>query len=280
MELQLRRGKKELMIVFLRKRIMTSWANLHSVSLKKKQEPPIRFFFSSSSTDYASTTLAFLYSMLYCQRSAEAFYVYDSEGYVQPLFKTNPVIHYVKEMPTSGTNLYDELHQVAPVLSPMSYTTLKRTIKALYQLNSETNAKIDLFLSNFGVIRQQYDVGLVLEDPTDVTAAISGLKLLQKRIGKKTLNIFVATNTMDLLRKFAQDGDPSWSYMSMMRNSAPTDKQYKLLKTLAEVSILQKINYLAFRFSTPLGKLLFLTSENVTTESQVVSLDGASWKAL
>lgn len=257
---------------------MSSWANLKAVSLKKKQEPTIRYFFSSSSTDYSSVTLAFLYSILYCQKSAEAFYVYDSEGLFQPLFNTTPMIHYLKETPASGTNLYDELHQVAPVLNQMNYTTLKRNIKSIYKLNGEANARVDTFLSNFGVIRQQYDVGLVLQDPADVTAAISGLKLLQKRLGKKTLNIFVAADTIDLLRQFATGGDPSWSYMSMMRNNAPTDKQYKLLKTLGELSILQKINYLAMRFSSPLGKLLYLTSDNVTTESQVLSLDGTSWK--
>ena len=167
------------MIVFLRKRIMSSWANLQSASLRKKQEPTIRFFFSSNSTEYHSNTLAFLYSILYCQRSAEAFYVYDPDGLFQPLFKTTPVIHYLKEMPNSGTNLYEELFQVVPVLSTMNYTNLKRNIKSLYQLNSETNTRIDTFLSNFGVIRQQYDVGLVLEDPADVPASISGLKLLQ-----------------------------------------------------------------------------------------------------
>ena len=279
MELSLSCGKKEHMIVFLRKRIMSSWANLRSASLRKKPEPTIRYYFSSSSTDYYSATLAFLYSILYCQRSAEAFYVYDTEGFFQPLLNTSPVIHYLKEAPSSGTNLYDEQVQVVPVLSSLSYTNLKRNIKALYTLNSETNAKLDAFLSNFGVIKQQYDVGLILENPTDVAASISGIKLLQKRIGKKTLNIFVATDNIDLLRQFAEKGDPSWSYMSMMRQNSPTDKQYNLLKCLAELSILQKINFLAFRFSSPFAKLLYLTSENVNTESQVVSLDGASWKA-
>ena len=267
------------MIVLIAKRIMSSWANLQSAALRKKQEPSIRYYFSSSSTDYASVTLAFLYSILYCQRSAEAFYCYDSEGLFQPLFNTTPMIHYLKETPASGTNLYDELHQVAPVLNQMNYTTLKRNIKSIYKLNPETNARVDTFLSNFGVIRQKYDVGLVLEDASDVPAAFAALKLLQKRIGKKTLNIFVATDKMDLLRQFATGGDPSWSYMSMMRHNAPTDKQYKLLKALAEISILQKIESLALRLSSPLGKLLFLTSDNVNAESQVLSLDGTSWKA-
>lgn len=267
------------MIVLLRKRIMSSWANLRAIPSKKKEQT-IRYYFAASSSDYASSTLAFLYSLLFTQKSAEPFFAYDKEGYFQPLLKVNPVIHYLKEVPSIGTNLYEDLFQVVPVLKPISFATLKRTIKSMYEFNSETNARIDVFLSNFGVIRQQYDVGLILEDAADVTAAFAGLKLLQKRIGKKTLNVFVVTDNIELLKQFALGGDPSWSYMSMMRNNQPTDKNFTLMKTLAEINLLQKIGFLAMRLSSPLGKLVYLTSDQVSSESQVVSLDKSSWKVL
>ena len=267
------------MIVLLRKRIMSSWANLRSVPPKKK-ELSLRYYFSSSAADYSSSTLAFLYSIVFTQRSAEPFYVHDTQGYFQPLLKGNPVIHYLKETPSTGSNLYDDLYQVAPVLTAVNLASLKRTIKSMYEFNPETSSRIEAFLSNFGVIRQKYDVGLVLEDGTDVQAAFTGLKQLQKRLGRKTLNIFVATDTMELLRQFATGGDPTWSYMSMMRNNAPTDKTYKLMKTLGEISLLQKIDFLAMRLSSPLGKLLFLISDQVNTEGQVLSLDKSSWKVL
>lgn len=258
---------------------MSSWANLRAVASKKK-EVVLRYYFSSPSSDYASSTLAFLYSLLFTQRSAEPFYAYDTEGYFQPLLQGNPVIHYVKEEPTTGTNLYHELYQVNPVLSTMSLVNLKRNIKTMYEFNSETKNRIENFLSNFGVIRQEYDVGLVLLEPDDVKNSFVGLKQLQKRIGKKTLNILVVTEDIALLKQFATGGDPSWSYMSMARQNAPTDKTYTLLKTLAEIKLLQNIGFLALRLSTPLGKLLFLTSEKVNTESQVISLDNSTWKVL
>ena len=267
------------MILLLGNRIMSSWANLRSAPTKKK-ELTVRYFFSPSSDDYASSTLAFLYSLVFTQKSAEPFYAQDTYGYFQPLLKVNPVIHYLKEVPTSGTNLYDDLYQVAPVLNQTSFINLKRTIKSMYEFNPETSARIEAFLANFGVIRQKYDVGLVLEDTNDVTAAFTGLKQFQKRTGKKNLNVFVATNDMNLLRQFAMGGDPSWSYMSMMRNNAPTDKNYKLMKTLCEITLLKNIEFLAVKLSSPIGKLLFLTSEQVNTEGQVVSLDNAGWKVL
>lgn len=260
-------------------RNMTSWANKTSISLAKKKEPTIRFYYSSPSEDYASSTLSFLYSIVFCQKSAEAFYAHDAQGFFQPILKGSPVIHYIKELPSSGTNLYTELYQAIPVLSPMSYANLKRNIRALYELNQETSAKIDAFLSNFSILRQAFDVGLVLEQPEDVANSITGLKALQKRVGKKGFRIFVMTEDIELVRQFAQQGDPSWSYVSLLRKDSPTDKQYTLLKRLSEIQLIQKTDFLAVRLGSPLGKLLFLLNEKVNSESQVVSLDKTSWKA-
>jgi hypothetical protein len=258
---------------------MTSWANLRSIPTKKT-EPTIRYYFSSPSDNYADSTLSFLYSVLFSQKSAEPIYIYDTEGYFQPLLKTSPILHYLKASPSTGTNLADDMSQVNPVLSLVPYATLKRNVKSLYQFNQETFARVEAVMSNFGVLRQTFDVGLVLLEPSDVQAAISGLKTLQKRVGKKNFHIFVMTESIDLLREFAFNGDKSWSYMSTLRQDGKTDKQSKLLKTLSDITILQQVDYLAIQMNSSIGKLLYLTNEKVTLESQLVSLDGASWKVL
>ena len=266
------------MIVLLRKRIMTSWANMNRVPLKKK-EPTIRSFFASSE-DYATSTLQFLYSFIYSQRAAEPFYIHDTKGYFQPLIKTSPILHFVKEAPSGATNLATNLSQMAPVVNSINLVSLKRTISSIFQYNGETMFKIDSFLSNFGLLRQTFDVGIVLDISGCVPTVIAGVAKLQKRIGKKNLRLFVMTNDMDMLREFATKGDPSWSYVSMMRFEPPNDKQYELFKTLSEIKLMQQTDYLACRLGSPLGKLLFLTSEKVNTESQVVSVDGQGWKAM
>jgi hypothetical protein len=257
---------------------MSSWANLRTVPTKKK-EPTIRFYFSSSDT-YADATLAFLYSVLYTQKSAEPIYVHDTQGFFQPLLKVNPTLHYLKEAPSSGTNLNDDLSQMAPVLQNLSFASLKRSVASLYQFNQQTFARVEAVMSNFGVLRQTFDVGLVLLEPRDVQAAIDGLKRLQKRTGKKSFHIFVMTQDVDLLREFAFNGDKSWSFMSTLRQDMKTDKESMLLKTLCDISLMQKVDYLAIQMSSSIGKLLFLTNEKVTLENQVVSLDNTSWKVL
>ena len=266
------------MIVLLRKRIMTSWANMNRMPLKKK-EPTIRSFFASSE-DYATSTLQFLYSFIYSQRAAEPFYIHDTQGYFQPLIKTSPILHFVKESPSGATNLATNLSQMAPVVNSLNLVSLKRTVSSIFQYNGETMFKIDSFLSNFGLLRQTFDVGIVLDISGCVPTVIAGVAKLQKRIGKKNLRLFVMTNDMDMLREFATKGDPSWSYVSMMRFEPPADKQYELFKTLSEIKLMQQTDYLACRLGSPLGKLLFLTSEKVNTESQVVSVDGQGWKAM
>ena len=257
---------------------MTSWANMNRIPLKQK-EPTIRSFFSSSE-DYPTSTLYFLYSFVYSQRAAEPFYIHDTKGYFQPLVKTSPILHFVKEAPPGATNLATNLSQMAPVVNAITLTTLKRTISSIFQYNGETQFKIDSFLSNFGLLRQTFDIGIVLDISGSVSAAISGTATLQKRIGKKNLRIFVMTDDMDMLREFASKGDPSWSYVSMMRFEPPNDKQYVLFKMLSELKLMQQTDYLVCRLGSPLGKLLFLTSEKVNTESQVVSLDRQGWKAM
>ena len=258
---------------------MTSWANMKTIPLKKK-EPMIRSYFSSPSNDYTTSTLGFLYSFLYCQRSAEPYYIYDPNGYFQPLLKTSPILHFLKDLPSQATNFASDPQTLAPVLNSMSLPTLKRITDSILQYNNETNYKIDTFLSNFGLTKQTFDVGIVLDVSGCVPIVNSGLKLFQKRTGKKTLKVFVMTENMEYLREFATSGDPSWSYTSLMRMNAPTEKDYQLTKILAELRIMQQVDFLAFRFATPLGKLLYLTNPKVNAESQVISVDGQGWKAL
>jgi hypothetical protein len=186
----------------------------------------------------------------------------------------------VKEAPSSGTNLTHEMSLMAPVLTNVSFATLKRSILSLYQFNQLTSARVEAVMSNFGLLRQTFDVGLVLLEPKDVQAAIAGLKGLQKKTGKKTLRIFVMTEDVELLRNFASQGEPSWSFMSTLKQTMKTDKDSLLLKTLCDITLMQKVDYLAVQMKSSIGKLLFLTNEKVSLESQVVSLDGSSWKVL
>jgi hypothetical protein len=255
---------------------MSSWTNKNATSLKKKE--PVRNFFSSDE-DYATSTLKFLYTYVYLQRNADPFFVYDANGYFEPLLKANPVIHYVKQA-EQGTNYANDIKSFEPVFKSMSLPTFKRTIDSIYKYNPFTQSKIENIVTTSGLRKQVYDAGIVLDISGCVPVVINGLKQLQKKTGKKTMSIFVMTNDLNLLREFAMKGDPSWNFTSLMRNNAPQDKDYLLFKTLAELQIMREIEYLALRFSAPLGKLLYLTSSKVTMENQVIRLDNSSWKLL
>ncbi len=257
---------------------MTSWGSIRTNPLKQK-EPTIRSYYSSES-DYATSTLQMLYSFVYCQRVAEPFYIHDKKGYFQPLLQVSPILHYVKESPPGATNFADDVNQLAPVLNQLSFNTLKRTIQSLFLYNNETKARIDTFLSNFGLVKQTFDVGIVLDISGCVAQVIPLLKQFQKRTGKKTLRVFVMTDTMNLLQEFAQKGDPSWSYVSMMRFNTPQDDTYKLLKTLSEFHLMKQIEFVAVKLGSSVGKLLYLSSEKVVNESQILAIDGVSWKVL
>ena len=169
---------------------------------------------------------------------------------------------------------------MAPVINAMNQNTMKRTVNSIFQYNGETEFKIDTLLSNFGLNRQSFDVGIVLDISGCVPQVVSSLKTFQKRTGKKTLKIFITTQDMNLLREFAQKGDSSWNYLSMMRDG-PASSALGMqgpappFKAPAELKLMRQIETVFVRYSNPLGKLLYLTSENA-----VISFDGQMWKAM
>ena len=253
---------------------MSSWANLKSVPSKKKES--IRNYFSPLSSNYAESSLAFLYTYMYLQRNAEPCYVYDKDSFFQPLLETSAVIHYLREEPNSGENLATNLSSFAPILNAMSLTSLKRNISNVFQYNGQTKDRINDALSKYGLTKPTFDVGVILDISGCVPLVFSALRTFQKRTGKKTLKVFIATESMDLLKEFATKGDSSWTYVSLLRGGTIPN----LLKSMCELKLLQDIDYIVGKFSTPLGKLVFLTNPKLTMESQFMSVDGSSWKAL
>lgn len=253
---------------------MSSWANLKIVPSKKKES--IRNYFSSLSSNYAESSLAFLYTHVYLQRNAEPFYVYDKDGFFQPLLETSAVVHYLREEPNSGENLATNISSFAPILNLTSLTSLRRNASNIFQYNGQTKDRINDALSKYGLNKPIFDVGVILDISGCVPLVFTALRTLQKRTGKKTLKVFIATDSMELLKEFATKGDSTWSYVSLMRTGVPSN----LLKTMCEVKLLQEIDYIVGKFSTPMGKLIYLTNPKLTMESQFMSVDGSTWKAL
>ena len=253
---------------------MSSWANLKSIPSKKKES--VRTYFSSSTTDYASATLEFLYSHIFSQRNAEPFYVYDKEGFFQPLLQTSAVIHYIKEEPPAGLNLATHLSMTTPTVSSMSLNAVKRATTSVLQYNGQTQDRLNDALSKYGLVKPSFDVGVILDISGCVPLVFSALRTFQKRTGKKTLKVFVSTDSLELLREFATKGDPTWTYVSLIRTGVPPT----LVKTLCELKLLQEIDFIVGKFSNPMGHLVYLTSPKLTIESQFLSVDGSRWKAL
>lgn len=253
---------------------MSSWANLKIVPSKKKET--IRNYYSSTSSDYATACVGFFFSHIYFQRNAEPYYVYDKDGFFQPLLNTSAVIHYLKEEPSPGMNLANSLSTTYPIVNALSLNTLRKNASTIFQYNGQTQEKINDALSKYGQVKPVFDVGVILDISGCVPLVFSALRTFQKRTGKKTLKIFISTDSVELLREFATKGDPTWSYVSLLRSGVPST----LLKTLCELKLLQDIEYIVGKLSNPMGKLVYLTSPKITMESQFLSIDGSTWKAV
>lgn len=252
---------------------MSSWANRNAVPIKK-QEPIIQNYFSCSE-DYVTSSLLFFYSFAYCQRMAEPFYILDTQGHFQPLLNTSPILHFVKAVPSNARNLAEDLSFLAPVINQYSVVTLKRNLQSIFSYNGNTFQRVDNYLSTMGLQRQTFDAGITLDMSGCVPAILQELKAFQKRTGKKTLRIFAMVDNVNLLREFALQGDPSWSFVSLLRTGPPLSTDDFLLKTLGELRMLKKLDFVLTRFSSALGKFLYLWCEG-----QVTSYDKQAWKAL
>jgi hypothetical protein len=254
---------------------MSSWAN-RMVVPGKKQGPTISSYYEPSD-DYFSSTVAFFYWSVYQQRTAEPFYIHDTKGFFQPLLTPNPTFHYIKEVPSSASKL-ESLRQTGTVLTSLSAAFLRRAASSLLQFNGQTNARIDSLLLNSGVMKDSFDAGIVLDVSGCVPHVINSLHGIQKRLAKKTLRVFVASESLSLVEQFARTGDPSWSFVSLLRKTPP-DAETLFWKRLAEFKVLRSQENLVVRLESPLGSLLYLTASKIQLDSQIVSWDGSRWKA-
>lgn len=252
---------------------MSSWAN-RSVSLTKPQEPP-RYPFFSPSEDFPASLLGCLYWSLYHQRVADPFYIYDPRGDLQPILNGTPTHRFLKE-PSTGSHLSIAAGETASLLSSLSLVPLKRMVASTFVYSSQTTFQINQFLASAGLLKQSFDIGILLDTSGSVPKVIQSVKSLQKRLGKKTLSLFLATDNPVLLQDFVQKGDPSWTFRTLIRPNGSRVYETSRLKTLAEIDILRTIGALVLSYTSPMGKLLFLT--NQATPSQFVAWDGSSWK--
>lgn len=254
---------------------MTSWANLQVA--KQRKGPTITSYFEVQGDDLFSNLIDFSYTFVSKQRSAEPMYVYDKKGMIQTLLKVNPVIHYVKEVPTSASNIHYDMNSIKQSIQNVNSNTLRKTIQSINILNSEKELLVQNNLKSNVIGSSQFDVGLVLDISGSAMQAVKALKDFQARTYKKTLKIFIMTDNIHYLHDFVRNGDKTWTFSSLMRNKMPEGEEAYTLKHLSEVYLLQNIPHLFLNTKTPVGKYLYLTSKTMSSmDSSIQNLDGSS----
>lgn len=253
---------------------MTSWANLQVA--KQRKGPLISSYFEVQGDDLFSNLVDFSYTFVSKQRSAEPMYVYDKKGMIQNLIKVSPIIHYVKEIPSSATNIHHDMTSIKQSIQNVNMNTLRKTIQSINIFNSEKELLVQNNLKSNVIGSSQFDVGIVLDVSGSALQAVKALKAFQARTYKKTIKIFVMTDNIHYLHDFVINGDKSWTFSSLMRNKLTTDPESMSLKMLSEVYLLQQIPHLFLNTQTSLGKYLYLTSKMMTSmDSSIQNLDGS-----
>ncbi len=259
---------------------MSSWANLHAN--KQRKGPTISSYLEISTDDDLFTNLLrFSYVFVAKQRSAEPMYVYDKKGMVQNLLKVSPVVHYIKEVPSTASNILYDIDSCVKVLQTMNVSTVRKTVQSINILNSEKELLVQNNLKSNLVNASQFDCGIVLDVSGSAVQAVNALKIFQARTFKKTLKIFVMTNNYHYLHEFVTKGDKSWTFASLMKNKMPETEEAMTLKILSDTYLMQSIPHIFVTPSTSVGRYLYLTTKSISAmDSSVNSLDGENFSIL
>lgn len=259
---------------------MSSWANLQVN--KQRKGPMISSYLEITSDDDLFTNLLrFSYVFVAKQRVAEPMYVYDKKGILQNLLKVSPVVHYVKEVPSTASNILYDMTSCVNILKSMNTTTLRKTIQSINIINSEKELLVQNNLKSNLLSASQFDCGIVLDVSGSAVQAVKALKTFQTRTFKKTLKIFVMTNNFHYLHEFVTHGDKSWTFASLMKNKMPSDEDSIYLKMLSDTYLMQSLPHIFVSPSTSVGKYLYLTTKSISAmDSSVNTLDGENFSII
>lgn len=279
---------------------MTSWIT-QRVPVKSKQ-PSFSYYFQTNQDGWGDIFYNYLCSAIYSQRSGNMLYVYDKSNNISDTFhilegviSSHANVIFLKEKPSQGVNLMTSISQTFPILKPMSVRRLRRDAEGFFWFNRDAQQSIAMNLINNGIERTVYDIGVQIRSSKDIPIAsyIDTVKKVQRDIGKKSLSIFVMTDSYSHYLKFKDAADPSWKVFTLATDTPffaegynpstfeelSTDERIKMYyHFLTELWVMQNITNLVVSYSSSVGRFLYLMNRHQENGGSMTSVDGEAAK--
>lgn len=286
---------------------MTSW--ITKTAPVKPKQPTLSYFFQPTEGGLCSNFNSFLYSVIYSQKQGDILYVYDKPNCVsanfslfEEILRGNANVIYLKEKPNIGYNLMDKISQTYGALTNISIRQIRIIAQNVFWYNTETQQRITNNLQKKGIERTIFDVGVHIRSGDKITTGemkevpiikyIESLQVIQRRLNKKTMNIFVMTDNYSLYEELKKSGDASWTYTTFATNTPyftnghvqldfnllPIEQRFELFyQFLTELWVMQNISNLVVSYSSNVGRFLHIMNRQLANGGNILSVDITKW---
>lgn len=273
------------------KYIMTSWLKLNVVKPIEKKNS---LMFETTDGGFCSQFNQYLYAVLYSEKEELPLFVNDSTNAVSiryPLIKhtfaAHPSITFTETQTLTSTSLKRRVASIRAFVNDISPNELRLAARNIFTWNPLLLEKVQQMLDEES-IPFEFDVGVHIriggeQKPIPVDTYIREIKTYQAKEKKKTLTIFIMTDSSKALDEFLRKKDASWTvnyfksplsvngHVQREFNAAnPRTRMNAYLNFIAELVSIQKAEHIVCSFSSNVGRFLYLTVDDSTS---IVSVD-------
>jgi hypothetical protein len=278
------------MIVLDHKRIMSSWQpqrpSLKLLSLDK-------IYCKTSTSGYCSNFFNFFMCYSFATMKKQTLYLNDTKNNISrdyhlilDTFQPSPRIEYTILDGLTSHQIHNK--EMREYFEALPEDVLRHEAKQIFRFSKKTQTALDSLKQGL----PSFDCGIHVRTGDKITTGemlaiplqryIEELSRFQKETQKKTLMIYLMTDSKDVVTTFQKTKDPSWTIQSLPSpvesmsghdqhryNALPTaTKQKAFYHFLAEVQLLQECPHVICTFSSNIGRFL-----NLTRQGTIFSLD-------
>ena len=272
------------------KYIMTSWLKLNVVKpLEKKNS----LMFETTDGGFCSQFNQYLYAVLYSEKEQLPLIVNDSTNAVSiryPLIKntftTDSSITFTDTQVLTSTPLKRRVASIRTFVNDISSNELRLHARKIFTWNPLLLVNVQQMLDEES-IPFDFDVGVHIriggeQKPISVDSYIRQIKTYQSKEKKKTLTVFIMTDSSKALDEFLRKKDVSWNvhhFKSPLSVNGHVQREFNAANSrtrmnaymnfIAELVSIQRAEHIVCSFSSNVGRFLYLTAEDYTSVASV-----------
>lgn len=285
---------------------MTSWIRVQPKRKSDGADPVAEksFMYLTSEDEPAAVMLDLLYCHMYASGQGAPLYVYDQTNPVSPsvglyatTFQDVSGVSYVDTRRNGPVVLNSRPNLLIPYISALNPAAMRSVAESFFNLKGEAMKQVTeamrttplLSVTKNGPLRSSatapayYDAGIYVRSgpvtggrstAPPVLPYLAALREHAKKAGLTTMNIFVMTNSEEVLTELKRGGEAGWTFYAFRALSPPMGasartaarfKQDSFVQMLAELAMVQNCPHIVVPLASALGRFVYLTAAEGST---------------